>query len=327
MEYAPLGSTGVEVSRVCLGTVFRSEPNDATCIATIERATDLGCNFLDCANIYRDGVSEKIVGKAIKGRRDQFIVTTKVGTPPVQDPKRGGLRKESILWNAEQSLKRLNTDYIDLYLCHFPDPDAPIEDTIDAMDTLVRQGKVRYPGCSNFESWRISEALAVSGQKQQARFQCNQGQYNLLARRLEDEVIPFCEARNVAVTAYAPTQIALLTGAFRYGQAPPVGTPWHTGPYNYHDAMTPVVDKIVQTLIDVGQRLGKTPTQVAIRWCLQQGVTAVIPGTSSPDRIDENFDVTDWSIDEQDMELLNRVSERHRMVIRKDCPNGYQAES
>lgn len=327
MQYVQLGSTDVNVSRVCLGTVSRSERDEATCLATIDRAADRGCNFLDCANIYRDGLSEQILGKAIRGRRDRFIVTTKVGAAPAEDPSRAGLSKANVFWNVERSLKRLATDYIDLYLCHTPDPNTPIAETIDAMDMLIQQGKVRFAGCSNFESWRVAESLQVSAQQDLTRFVCNQVQYSMLTRRIEAEVMPYCQAHDVSITVYAATAIGLLSGRCRYGQAPPMGTSWQRGPYNYRDALTPAVDQIIAAVIDIAQRYGKTPTQVAMRWCLEHGVTSVITGVDTPDRIDENFDVIDWSLDDRDTEHLDRLTERHDLTIRKDCQDGYQEEA
>ena len=327
MDLVQLGDSDLRVSRVCLGTAFRSEADEATGVAAIDRAEELGCNFLDCANIYRDGLSERIVGKAIRGRRDRFIVTTKVGSAPSDAPTRGGLRRDAIQWNVERSLSRLGTDHIDLYLCHFPDPDAPIDETLSAMDAMIRHGKVRYAGCSNFESWRVCDALHVAGRLGLTRFVCNQALYSLLNRGIEDEVLPFCRSRNVAVTAYAPTAIGLLSGRYRYGQPPPEGTSWHRGPYNYRAAMTPAADAIVKVLLDVAERYGKTPTQVAMNWCLAHGVAAVITGADTPQRVDENFGATGWSLERDDLALLDGVSESYRMVLRKDCPEGYRPDT
>jgi len=326
MHYTTLGSTDLRVSRICLGTVFRSGLGETTCRAAIDAAVDMGCTFIDCANIYREGFSEHVVGKALKGRRDQLVVSTKV-VSRLDGVRAGGLTREAILAACEESLRRLDTDYLDCYLCHFPDPDTPIEETLDAMDYLVRQGKVRYAGCSNFESWRLCEALYTGEQHGWTSFICNQVLYNLLDRRIEDELIPFCERRGVGLTAFAPTAIGLLSGRYRHGHPPPTGTSWHRGPYNYRAAMTPQVDRILATLIDVAGRHGKTPIQVALAWCLRHPVlNAVIVGSDTPERVRENFAAGDWSLPEEEIALLDRVSEGQRLIVRKDCPEGYRDE-
>jgi len=327
MQYTTLGSTDLRVSRLCLGTVFRSEADEATCLAAIEAAIEAGCNFIDCANVYRDGFSEHVVGKALEGRRDRLVVSTKVGARMEGAQTGGGLGRKEIHASCEESLRRLNTDYVDFLLCHFPDPDTPIDETLGAMDALVKQGKVRHPGCSNFESWRLCEALFCSEQRGLARFACNQVLYSLLDRRIEDELVPYCERRGVGITVFAATAIGLLSGRYRLGQPPPPGTSWHSGPYNYEAAMTPQVDRVIETLIDAGARNDKTPTQVAMAWCLRLSVVnAVIIGSDTPERVRENFAAADWSLPEADAERLDQASQGQRLVVRKDCPNGYQDE-
>lgn len=325
MEYTKLGSSDLEVSRICLGTVFRSEMAEEACLAAIDAALDQGVNFLDCANVYRNGYSETIVGKAIRGRRDRFVVSTKVGSQVEGDAASGGLSRVAITKALEASLRRLRTDYVDFYLCHFPDPSVPTEETVRAMDDLVKQGKVRFPGCSNFESWRLYEALLVSERERISPFVCNQVGFSLLDRRVEEELVPFCQQRGVAVTAFAPMAIGLLSGRFRYGQPPPEGTSWHRGPYNYRAAMTPRVDAVIQTVIDVGDARHKTPSQVAMAWCLHQpGIDVVITGADTPERVFENCGAAGWSLSQEEVQQLDEVSDGQRLKIRKDCPDGYR---
>ena len=328
MEYTEIGSTGVRVSCVCLGTVFRSEPEATACLATIQAAADRGINFLDVANVYRDGYSEEIVGKAIKGRRDQFVVTTKVGSPSPDEPSCKGLSYDAIMGAAEGSLKRLQTDRIDFYLCHFPDPEAPIEETLRAMDDLVRQGKVRFPGCSNFQGWRVGEALTASRQKGFASFACHQLLFNLLDRRCEDEIIPFCHDRGIGVTVFAATAIGLLSGRYGYGRPPPPGTSWHRGPYNFRAAMTRRTGEIIDTVVGIAEQRGKTPTEVAMTWCLSRpGVTSVIIGADTPERVNDAAGAVGWALTPEELERLDAVSEGSRMPVKKDCPEGYQADA
>lgn len=327
MQYTTLGSTDLRVSRICLGTVFRSGADETRCLRAIEAALEKGCNFIDCANVYGEGSSERIVGKALRSRRDRWVVSTKVGARMDCAQEGGGLNREEILKSCDESLRRLGTDYLDCYLCHFPDPETPIEETLEAMDLLVKQGKVRYPGCSNFESWRLCEALQCSDQEDLTRFACNQVLYNLLDRRIEDEIIPFCEKRGVGVTVFAATAIGLLSGRYRCGQPPPPGSSWHRGPYNYRAAMTPRVDQVIQALIDVARRHGKTPIRVALAWCLRlPAVNAAIIGSDTVEQVNENFADSDWRLPESEARLLDEVSEGQRLVVRKDCPNGYQDE-
>lgn len=324
MEYAKLGATGVEVSRICLGTVFRAEPDEQNCCAVIAKAIDLGCNFLDCANVYRNGLSEDFVGKAIKGMRQQLVITTKVGALATSGSHSAGLSRCALMREAEASLLRLKTDYIDLYLCHFPDPGTPLEETLRAMDDLVRQGKIRYPGCSNFPAWQLCESLWISDRAGLISFACNQALYNLLDRRIEDELMPFCAYKNVALTVYASTAIGLLSGHCRYGHPPPARSPWDSGPYNYRAAMTRRTDEVVQTLIDIARKRSKTPIQVAIAWCLSRPqVTSVIVGADTMAHVEEDFGAAGWQLAEGEMAQLEEVSAGMRMVLRKDAPEGY----
>jgi aryl-alcohol dehydrogenase-like predicted oxidoreductase len=327
MQYTTLGLSNLTVSRISLGTVFRSEPPDDVCLAAIDEAAERGCNFIDCANCYRDGLSERLVGRFLRGRRDRFVVTTKVGAAMASSDQPAGLSRAAIHRAVDASLRRLGTDYIDCYLCHMPDPDTPIEETLGAMDELVRAGKIRYPGCSRFESWRLRESLTVAERDGVSPFICNQVGYSLLDRRIEDELVPLCRQRNVAITAFACTAIGLLSGRFRHGQAPPPETSWARGPYNFRAAMTPGVDRVVQALIDVAERHDRTPTQVAMAWCLRQDpVASVIIGADTPERVRENLDAADWILPDDDWEHLNRLSQGQRLVVRKDCPRGYCEE-
>jgi len=321
MQYTELGTTGLKVSRLCLGTVFRSEADEATCLAAFEQAVELGCNYVDCANVYREGFSERVIGKAIRGRREQFVVSTKVGG---EDPGPGGLRRDNILRSCEQSLERLGTDHVDFLLCHFPDPQTPIDETLEAFDQLVRQGKVRYAGCSNFETELLRQSLSAGQRNGHGSFVCNQLGYSLLDRRIESELMPFCQERNIGITIYAATAIGLLSGRYRLGQAPPEKTSWHRGPYNYRAAMTPWVDKVIETVIDVARQHERTPTQVAMAWCLSRpAVNSVIIGCDTPERVKENLAAADWHLPAEEVQRLDVVSKGHCLIIRKDCPEGY----
>lgn len=324
MQYCKLGDSELKVSRICMGTVFRSEMDKESCIAAIHTAAELGCNYLDCANVYRDGFSEEIVGQAIRGQRDRFVVSTKVGAPETRLPESGGLSRREITRAVEASLQRLQTDYLDSYLCHFPDPRIPLEETLRAMDDLVQQGKVRSVGVSNFEEWRLAEALSVCSVEGLAKPVCNQLCYSLLDRRIEDGVLPCCRDSGVGVTVFATTAIGLLSGRCRYGQPPPAGTSWHRGPYNYRKAMTEQVDRVIQAVVEIAAAYHKSPSQIAIAWCLAQpGITSVIIGADTTARVGENSAAVEICLSDVDLDHLDLVSEGQRLVIHKDCPRGY----
>lgn len=324
MQYTQLGLSDLRVSRLCMGTVFRSEGDVVTCVRAIHAAAELGCNFLDCANVYRDGHSEQIVGRALAGRRDRFVVSTKVGSPMPGNAGTAGLGRDNIIACCEASLRRLGTDYLDCYLCHHPDPDTPIEETLAAFDHLVRQGKVRFPGVSNFPTWQLYEALLISRQHAWADPVCNQVGYSLLDRRVENELVPFCERSGVGITVYAATAIGLLSGRCRWGQPPPAGSSWDRGPYNFRAAMTAAVGQVIDTLVDIAQRNGRTPLQAALAWCLRVPVIrTVIVGTDTEDMARENFAAADWELTAAEIEQLDRVSQGHCLTVRKDCPEGY----
>lgn len=328
MQYNNLGSTDLRVSRLALGTVFRQQADESVYLAAIDAALDAGCNLFDTSNVYQDGQSERILGRAMRGRRDRFIVTTKVGAPEVDEPGAKGLSRANILRCCEKSLGRLETDRIDLYLCHFPDPDTPVDETVAAMDALVRQGKVRYAGCSNFPAGLLREALGASQQHHQARFVCNQLGYSLLDRRIEDELIPCCRQHGVGITVFAATAIGLLSGRYRYGQPPPAGSSWHRGPYNFRAAMTPHVGRVIDAVVATAKRYGRTPTQVAMAWCLRRPeINSVIIGCDAPQRVRENVAAADWVLPDEDAYRLDEVSDGSWLDVRKDCPDGYDAQA
>ena len=226
MEYRNLGKTGVKVSSICLGTAFRGQDDEKICIQVIDRAIDLGCNFIDTA-LYGQGRSETIVGKALKDKREDIVLCTKVFALLGNSPNHSGLSRLNLMRAVEDSLKRLQTDHIDLYLLHRFDPETPLEETLRALDDMVRQGKVRYIGCSRFQAWKIMEALWISDVRSLEPFVCIQNQYNLLNRwELEPDLMPLCREHGLGIMVYSPLAIGLLSGRFRRGQEPPANTPW-----------------------------------------------------------------------------------------------------
>lgn len=318
MEYRNLGTAGVKVSKVCLGTAFRGQEDERVCIEVVQRALDLGCNFIDTA-LYGQGRSEQVVGKAIKGRREDVVLTTKIFGTLGSSPNHVGLSRVNLLRGIEASLQRLQTDYVDLYLLHRFDPGTPLEETLGALDDIVRQGKARYVGCSNFPPWKIVEALWIAQRERMASFACIQNQYNLLNRwEMEPELMPLCRQFGLGIMTYSPLAIGLLSGRFRRGHVPPPGTPWSTdelrgmspGKHNFAQAMTERVDTIVQTLINIGAQRGKTPAQVAVAWILDHDeISAPILGADEPAHVDEICAGLDWSLAPEERALLDEVSQ------------------
>ncbi len=327
MDYAELGRTGIRISRIIIGTAFRSGADDATCVAAMQEAETLGCNILDCANIYREGYSEQVVGKFLRDRRDRFILTTKVGAGADGGPlPSGGLSRDAIMQCVDRSLARLHTDYIDLYLCHFPDPVTPIDQTLRAMDDLVKQGKIRHCGCSNFDAPLLRRALDVSERDGLVRFACDEVKFGLLDREIEAELAGVAHEQGVSVTVFAATSIGLLSGRYRYGEPPPPGTSWHRGPYNYGKAMTPRTGRVIDAVISIAEQCGRTPGQVAMAWCLTRpGITSVITGADTPQRVRENCGAVGWALSIEHLETLDRVSQGPALDVAKDCPDGYRS--
>lgn len=223
MQYRYLGSTGVQVSRLCMGTMtFGREADKATSAALYARCRDAGVNFFDCANGYAGGDSERILGELIAGHRDEVIITSKVHFPVGPDRNARGSSRRHIMIAVEDSLRRLNTDRIDVYFLHHWDDAVPLDDTLRALDDLVSQGKVVYPGASNFAAWQIAKALGISAREGWAPFRVLQPMYNLVKRQAEVEILPLAQAEHLGVISYSPLGGGLLTG--KYGAQPGAAT-------------------------------------------------------------------------------------------------------
>ena len=222
MEYRFLGSTGVRVSQVCLGTMMfggRTTENDS--IEIINRAIDDGINFIDTANIYNAGESEVILGKAIAGKRDNLVIATKGRQKMGDGPNEQGGSRLHLMQELDNSLKRMNLEYVDVYYTHTPDYQVPIEETLRAMDDMVKSGKVRYIACSNFRAWRLCEALWKSDKLNLNKFVCVQPLYNIVNRDVEVELFPLCREHRVGVVSYSPLARGILTGKYKVGEGFP----------------------------------------------------------------------------------------------------------
>lgn len=316
MEYRKLGRFGVKVSPICLGTAFRAFwdglSDEKTCVRVIETAVDHGVNFIDCANSYFAGKCEEVLGKALKGlkgKRDDLIITTKVWSGVGEGPNDHGLSRFHILREVDRSLKRLQVDYIDLYLLHSFDTGTGLDETLGAMDDVVRQGKARYIGCCNYTAAQVVEALWVSDHNGGAPVTCLQNQYNLLNRwQIEPELMPRCRQHGLGMMTYSPLAIGLLSGQLRRGQKPN-DSHWGRDPARFKTIMTKERDAIIQTLIDVAEELGKTPAQVAFAWILDHPeITSAITGPDLPEHMAEVCGAVGWTLPPALRKRLDDVS-------------------
>ncbi len=292
MEYRLLGRTGVRVSPLCLGTMMFGGPTDEPdSINIIHKALDAGIQFVDTADIYNRGESERVVGKAITGRRSEVILATK-GRQPVGDgPNDRGASRLHLMQALDESLRRLGTDYVDIYYTHTPDEDTPIEETLRAMDDMVRSGRVRYPACSNFRAWRLCESLWTSDRCNLSRFSCVQPLYNLVNRDVEVELFPLCREHQVGVVSYSPLARGVLTGKYAPGQPPAEGTrAGRSDPRMMQAEWREASLEVAQRLTQHCQDKGVPTSRFALAWCLANPVvTSIIIGPRTMSQFDDNL--------------------------------------
>jgi aryl-alcohol dehydrogenase-like predicted oxidoreductase len=319
MKIRRLGNTGLKVSEICLGTMtFGHQCDERTSFAIMDRADAAGVTFLDTADVYpvppspeTAGRTEEIVGAWLQGRRDRYVLATKCRMRVGQGPNDEGLSRRHVLKAAEDSLRRLKTDYIDLYQSHSPDPDTPLEETLRAFDDLVRQGKVRYIGCSNYPAWQVALGLGISDRLGLARLDCAQPRYNLLYREIESELLPLCRNQGLGVIAYNPLAGGFLSGKYHPQDAPPAGTRFTLGKTGtlYRDRYWQQAQfEAVEALRAFFQPRGKSLVQVAVSWVLgQPGITAAIVGASRPEQLEESFKATELSLNDEELDVCNQT--------------------
>lgn len=318
MQYRFLGATGLKVSELCLGAMtFGRETNEGDSHQILDRFMDVGGNFIDTADVYTQGISEETTGRWLQNqRRDDVVIATKVRFPVGDGPNDVGLSRKHILRGVEASLRRLGTDYIDLYQVHAWDGLAWLPETLSTLNSLVQSGKVRYIGASNFSGWQLQKAIDLSHQRGWEPFCCLQPQYNLLERAIEWEILPVCRHEGVGVIPWSPLRGGWLSGKLRRGMtAPPAGTRiekaeeqgWSEGWSAYNTERTWTV---LDALHAVAENVDKTPAQVAINWLLQRpGVTAPIIGARTMEQLETNLGAQGWSLSQQHMDQLNQASE------------------
>jgi aryl-alcohol dehydrogenase-like predicted oxidoreductase len=316
MQTRRMGRTGLKVSEICLGTMtFGHQCDERTSFAILDKATEHGVTFLDTADVYpvppgvdTAGLTETIVGRWLKGQRDQFVLATKCRIRVGRGPNDEGLSRKHIMKAVEDSLRRLQTDYIDLYQSHSPDPETPVDETLRAFDDLVRQGKVRYAGCSNYPAWQVALALGVSYRHDLARLDCVQPRYNLLYRDVEAELLPLCRDQGLGVIAYNPLAGGFLTGKYRSLEPVP-GTRFTLGKTGdlyreryWHQAQLEAVEQLRRFF----EPRGKSLIQVAVAWVLAQpGITSAIVGASRPEQLDESLAAVNLKLDAEELEACN----------------------
>ena len=328
MEYRKMGRTGLKVSAFCLGTMtFGRQVEEKESIRIIARALDAGVTFIDTADMYVNGVTERIVAKALAGKRDSVVLASKAGhlrklakkygaqevsgpidlarprpfTPwPAGDdtgPNDMGLSRKHVLQAVEGSLRRLGTDYLDIYYAHMPDYDTPLDETLRAMDDLVRQGKVRYVGCSNFRAFQLCKALWISDKHNLARWDVVQPPFNLLTRDIEYELLPLCREEGVGVCSFSPMAAGLLSGKYDRARAPLEGARYSLGHlgYRYNEKYwTDMNFAAIERLKTIAAGVGTSLPQFALAWALHNpAITSIVCGATSLAQLDENAAATD----------------------------------
>lgn len=321
MEYRSLGRTAMKVSPLCLGCMMfggKTSPDDSYPI--IDRALDAGINFLDTANVYSRGRSEEVTGEALKrnGKRHQVVLATKVhGTMDDEDPNAYGSSRRHIIEQCEASLRRLQTDYIDLYQIHRPRSDTPIDETLRALDDLVRAGKVRYIGTSTFGAWQLVESLWVAKEYGLNRFVCEQPPYHILDRRIERELIPMAQTYGFGLIPWSPLAGGLLTGKYTRENPSPEGARYSDTSNNARFAArkTDEIYDVVEELTPVAKAKGITLAQFALAWCVQQpGVTSPIIGPRTMEQLEDNLGAIGVEINAEDRAMVDQLVPPGRMA-------------
>jgi aryl-alcohol dehydrogenase-like predicted oxidoreductase len=320
MEYINLGKSGLKVSRICLGTMSYGSPNWRSWVLEEEqsrpffkRAIELGINFFDTADMYSQGVSEEITGRALRdfAHRDEVIIATKVYYPMGELPNQRGLSRLHILQSIDNSLRRLGVDYVDLYQIHRYDYETPLEETLEALNDVVRAGKARYIGASSMFAWQFTKALYLADLHGWSRFISMQNHYNLAYREEEREMMPLCVEEGIGVIPWSPLARGLLARPYQHSEKKETiragSDPFIE--YHYHD---PSDEKIIERVAVLAERRGVTMAQIAMAWLLQKpGITAPIIGATSMSHLEESILATEIKLDEEEIKYLEEPYEPH----------------
>jgi aryl-alcohol dehydrogenase-like predicted oxidoreductase len=309
MKYRYLGSSGLQVSSMGLGTnSFGGRADEAASIRIVHQALELGINFIDTANVYTGTESERIIGEALSGRRQQAILATKAGLTRGQGPNEKGSSRQHILTEIEGSLRRLKTDYIDLYQIHSFDPHTPLEETLRTLDDLVRAGKVRYIGASNYAAWELMKALGVSERLGLPRFVSIQPSYSLADRTPEQELLPLCEDQGVGLIPYYPLAGGILTGKYADGSQTPAGSRLEKEP-RFSARLTADRLQLGAAVVRMAQELGTSPGALSLAWLMSRPVVStIIVGATGVEQLTENVRSVALELDAAVLEELERIS-------------------
>jgi aryl-alcohol dehydrogenase (NADP+) len=323
MEWINLGRTGLKVSRLCLGTMTYGSSqwrkwvlDEEQSRPFIRRALELGINFFDTADMYSRGESEAVLGRALGefARREEVVVATKVYFPMGESPNQRGLSRVHILRSIDESLKRLDTDYVDLYQIHRYDPETPIEETLEALHEVVKSGKARYIGASSMYAWQFAQALYLADQHGWTRFSSMQNHYNLVYREEEREMLPLCRAEGVGVIPWSPLARGFLAGNRSrqgWGETVRAQVDDFAQQMYYQESDFEVVDRVV----DLAGRLGVSPAQVALAWLLHQpGITAPIVGASQRHHLEEAARALEIKLSAEDQAYLQEPYQPHPVL-------------
>lgn len=313
MKYLPMGRTGVKISAIGLGTnSFGGRAERDVSIAILHRAIDAGVNLIDTANVYTQTKSETIIGEGLKGRRHQVILATKGGLKAGDGPNDAGSSRYHLMRELEGSLRRLQTDYVDLYQVHTWDAETPLEETLRTLDDMVLAGKVRYAGTSNYAAWQLTKALWVSDRKNLVRFETVQPEYSLAQRGVERELVPVCLDQGIGLIAYFPLAGGILTGKYRKGQEPPKGSRALTQPQFAKRLSDPSL-RLAEDIGALATEVHCTPAQLALAWLIRRpAVCSAIAGATSVAQLEENLGALDVNPPDQ---VLNRLEEVSRPFV------------
>ena len=319
MNYRQMGRTGLRVSELCLGAMtFGREMSEADSLSILDRFVEAGGNFIDTADVYTNGRSEEILGGWLKGQdRDSLVLATKVRFRTGSGTNDIGLSRKHILAGVENSLRRLGTDYLDIYQIHMWDPDTPLAETLATLNSLVQSGKVRYLGASNMAGYQLQRAIDLSRANGWEPFSCLQPLYNLLDRAIEWELLPVCRDEGVGVIPWSPLRGGWLSGKYRRGMTePPADTRIETAEKEgwgerWSEYATDHTWSVIDELLAVADETGKSPAQVALNWVLNRpGITSPIIGVRTMRHLEDNLGAAGWSLTGDQMARLNSVSDK-----------------
>jgi aryl-alcohol dehydrogenase-like predicted oxidoreductase len=309
MDYRRLGNSGLQVSVIGLGTNNFGVRNDyPEAERLLMQAIEEGINFIETSNTYGEGAAEEFIGKALKGHRDQVLLATKVASNMGDGPNQHGASRKHILTQVEASLRRLQTDYLDLYQIHYYDPFTPLDESLRTLHNLVTQGKVRYIGCSNFAAWQVAEAMGVVRALDLEPLISVEPEYSMLKRGIEKELLPCCQRFNIGILPYFPLASGFLTGKYKRGQAAPAGTRLAVQTQRAEFILTGENFDVLERLEAFASARSRTMVELAFAWLLTHPqVSSVIAGATRPEQIIANAKASEWRLTSEEMNALNDV--------------------